>query len=79
MRNRRGVASLKSPDFVPAVHDRQPGDQQQQSLDGACRRRQDFQDWEPINAKLEACYNVEKPTGAPDYSIAFQFSFLFRR
>ena len=30
-----------------------------------------------INAKLEAYYNVEKPTGAPDYSIAFQFSFLF--
>jgi hypothetical protein len=30
-----------------------------------------------INAKLEAYYNVEKPDGAPDYSVAFQFSFLF--
>ena len=30
-----------------------------------------------INAKLEAYYNAEKPEGAPDYSIAFQFSFLF--
>ena len=30
-----------------------------------------------INAKLEAYYNVDKPDGAPDYSVAFQFSFLF--
>lgn len=30
-----------------------------------------------INAKLEAYYNVEKAGGAPDYSVAFQFSFLF--
>ena len=30
-----------------------------------------------INAKLEAYYNVDKPDGAPDYSIAFQWSFLF--
>ena len=30
-----------------------------------------------INAKLDAYYNVDKPEGAPDYSIAFQFSFLF--
>jgi hypothetical protein len=30
-----------------------------------------------INARLEAYYNVEKPDGAPDYSVAFQFSLLF--
>ena len=30
-----------------------------------------------INAKLEAYYNADKPDGAPDYSIAFQWSFLF--
>lgn len=30
-----------------------------------------------INARLEAYYNVEKPDGAPDYSLAFQFQFLF--
>ncbi len=30
-----------------------------------------------INAKLEAYYNVDKPEGAPDYSVSFQFAFLF--
>ena len=30
-----------------------------------------------INSKLEYYYNVEKPTGAPDYSVAFTFQFLF--
>ena len=30
-----------------------------------------------INAKLEAYYNVDKPEGAPDYTISFQFAFLF--
>ena len=30
-----------------------------------------------INARLEAYYNVEKPDGAPDYSVGFQFQFLF--
>jgi hypothetical protein len=30
-----------------------------------------------IKTKLEAYYNVDKPEYAPDYSIAFQFSFLF--
>jgi len=30
-----------------------------------------------INARLEAYYNVEKPDGAPDYSVSFQFQFLF--
>jgi hypothetical protein len=30
-----------------------------------------------INAKLEAYYNVDKPDGAPDYSVSLQFAFLF--
>ncbi len=30
-----------------------------------------------VNARLEAYYNVEKPDGAPDYSVSFQFQFLF--
>jgi len=30
-----------------------------------------------INARLEAYYNVEKPDGAPDHSVSFQFQFLF--
>jgi hypothetical protein len=30
-----------------------------------------------INSRLEAYYNVEKPTGAPDYSITFTWQFLF--
>lgn len=30
-----------------------------------------------INTKLEAYYNVERPTGAPDYQIAFTWQFLF--
>jgi len=30
-----------------------------------------------INAKLEAYYNAVRPEGAPDYTIGFQFAFLF--
>ena len=30
-----------------------------------------------VNAKLEAYYNVEKPEGAPNYTVSFQFQFLF--
>lgn len=30
-----------------------------------------------INSKLEYYYNIEKPTGAPDHTIAFTFQFLF--
>jgi len=30
-----------------------------------------------INSKLEYYYNVEKPEGAPDYSVSFTFQFLF--
>ena len=30
-----------------------------------------------INSKLEYYYNVEKPEGAPDYSVNFTFQFLF--
>jgi len=30
-----------------------------------------------INSRLEAYYNVAKPTGAPDYSITFTWAFLF--
>ena len=30
-----------------------------------------------INAKLEAYYNVERPTGAPDWQFAFTWQFLF--
>jgi hypothetical protein len=30
-----------------------------------------------INAKAEAYYNVEKPTGAPDWTLMFQWAFLF--
>jgi hypothetical protein len=30
-----------------------------------------------INSRLEAYYNVEKPTGAPDYTISFTWQFLF--
>ena len=32
---------------------------------------------QPINAKLEAYYNVERPTGAPDWTLSFQWTFLF--
>jgi hypothetical protein len=32
-----------------------------------------------VNTKLEAYYNVEKPDGAPDSTISFQFQFLFPR
>jgi hypothetical protein len=32
---------------------------------------------QPINAKLEAYYNVERPDGAPEWNIAFQWAFLF--
>lgn len=30
-----------------------------------------------VNTRFEAYYNVEKPDGAPDYSVSFQFQFLF--
>ena len=30
-----------------------------------------------INSRLEAYYNAEKPDGAPDYSVAFTWQFLF--
>jgi len=30
-----------------------------------------------INSRIEAYYNVEKPTGAPDYSVTFTWQFLF--
>ena len=30
-----------------------------------------------INSRLEYYYNVEKPTGAPDYSVNFTWQFLF--
>jgi len=30
-----------------------------------------------INSRLEYYYNVEKPTGAPDYSVTFTWQFLF--
>ena len=30
-----------------------------------------------INARLEAYYNVEKPDGAPDYTVSFTWQFLF--
>jgi hypothetical protein len=30
-----------------------------------------------INSRLEAYYNVQKPTGAPDYSVTFTWQFLF--
>ena len=32
-----------------------------------------------MNTKLEAYYNVEKPTGAPDWSFAWTLQFLFPR
>ncbi len=32
---------------------------------------------QPINAKLEAYYNVERPDGAPEWQFAFQWAFLF--
>jgi hypothetical protein len=31
----------------------------------------------PINTSLHAYYNVEKPEGAADWQIRFQFQFLF--
>jgi len=30
-----------------------------------------------INSRLEAYYNVEKPAGAPDYTVSFTWQFLF--
>lgn len=30
-----------------------------------------------INSRLEAYYNVEKPLGAPDYTVSFTWQFLF--
>jgi len=32
---------------------------------------------QPINSRIEAYYNVEKPDGAPDWQASFQFQFLF--
>lgn len=32
---------------------------------------------QPINAKVEAYYNVERPSGAPDWTLNFQWTFLF--
>ena len=32
---------------------------------------------QPINSRLEAYYNIEKPEGAPDWQASFQFQFLF--
>jgi len=32
---------------------------------------------QPISSKLEAYYNVERPDGAPDWSIQFTWQFLF--
>ncbi len=32
-----------------------------------------------MNTKLEAYYNVEKPTGAPDWSMNWTLQFLFPR
>ena len=31
----------------------------------------------PVNSRIEAYYNVEKPDGAPDWQASFQFQFLF--
>jgi len=32
---------------------------------------------QPINSRIEAYYNVERPDGAPDWQASFQFQFLF--
>jgi hypothetical protein len=32
---------------------------------------------QPINSRVEAYYNVERPDGAPDWQASFQFQFLF--
>ena len=32
---------------------------------------------QPINSRIEAYYNVEKPDGAPDWQMLFTFQFLF--
>lgn len=32
---------------------------------------------QPINAKVEAYYNIERPSGAPDWTLNFQWTFLF--
>jgi hypothetical protein len=32
---------------------------------------------QPINSRIEAYYNVEKPDGAPDWQLLFTFQFLF--
>ena len=32
-----------------------------------------------MNTKLEAYYNVEKPDGAPDWSMSWTLQFLFPR
>jgi hypothetical protein len=31
----------------------------------------------PINSRLEAYYNVEKPDAGPDWQMVFTFQFLF--
>jgi len=32
---------------------------------------------QPINARIEAYYNVIRPDGAPDWTLSFQWQFLF--
>jgi hypothetical protein len=32
---------------------------------------------QPINSRLEAYYNVERPDGAPEWNMAFTIQFLF--
>jgi hypothetical protein len=32
-----------------------------------------------VNANLQAYYNVERPKGAPEWSLSFSWSFLFPR
>ena len=32
---------------------------------------------QPINSRIEAYYNIEKPDGAPDWQLLFTFQFLF--
>jgi hypothetical protein len=31
----------------------------------------------PINARVEAYYNIERPDGAPDWQTVFTFQMLF--
>jgi len=32
---------------------------------------------QPINSRIEAYYNIEKPDGGPDWQTVFTFQFLF--